>query len=88
MGEETIHALAGVDLGIPDGESLAVVGLSGSGKSTLLPIIGGLDSPTSERVVVDGHDLNRSSDKELADYRNHSIGFVFRLLIFIQPTIH
>ncbi|MCX6003831.1 MAG: ATP-binding cassette domain-containing protein [Chloroflexi bacterium] len=85
MGEETIHALAGVDLGIPDGESLAVVGPSGSGKSTLFHIIGGLDSPTSGWVVVNGHDLSRSSDKELADYRNYSIGFVFQTFN-LHPT--
>jgi len=78
MGEEVIHALDGVDLEIPGGEFLAIVGPSGSGKSTLLHIVGGLDSPTSGKVIVNGNDLSRSSDKELADHRNHSIGFIFQ----------
>lgn len=78
MGGETIQALAGVDLEIPDKEFLAIVGPSGSGKSTMLHIIGGLDSPTSGLVIVNGRDLSRSNDRELAEYRNQSVGFVFQ----------
>ncbi len=78
MGVETIHALRDIDLAVAEGESVAIVGPSGSGKSTLLHIIGGLDSPTSGRVVVNGQELSRASDRELSRYRNRSVGFVFQ----------
>ncbi|MGD8398996.1 MAG: ABC transporter ATP-binding protein [Anaerolineae bacterium] len=85
MGSEEIHALDGVDLVIGDGEFVAVVGPSGSGKSTLLHVVGGLDTPTSGRVVVDGQDLGVASDRELARFRNRRIGFVFQTFN-LQPT--
>ncbi len=78
IGQETINALAGVDLEIAEGEFTAFVGPSGSGKSTLLHIIGGLDKPTSGKITVDGQDLSEASDGELSAYRNRNVGFVFQ----------
>ena len=85
MGEETIHALSGIDLTIAEGEFVALIGPSGSGKSTLLHIIGGLDSPTSGKVTIAGQDLSKASDKELSRYRNQSVGFVFQTFN-LHPT--
>ncbi|ADJ26245.1 ABC transporter related protein [Dehalogenimonas lykanthroporepellens BL-DC-9] len=85
LGEETVHALAGVSLELEKGEFAAFVGPSGSGKSTLLHLIGGLDTPSSGSIVVDNHDLSRASDRELASYRNHNIGFVFQAF-HLHPT--
>jgi putative ABC transport system ATP-binding protein len=85
MGEETINALAGINLEISQGEFVSIVGPSGSGKSTLLHIIGGLDSPTRGSIVVDGQDLSKASDKELSSYRNKQVGFVFQTFN-LQPT--
>ena len=85
LGEETVHALAGVSLDISSGEFAAFVGPSGSGKSTLLHLIGGLDTPTSGSIVVDGQDLSSASDRELAAYRNKMVGFVFQSF-HLHPT--
>lgn len=74
-----VSVLKGITLRIGDGESLAIVGPSGCGKSTLLNIIGGLDSPTSGRVVLDGRNLAELADDELAAVRSREIGFVFQL---------
>jgi ABC-type lipoprotein export system ATPase subunit len=74
-----VRVLAGVNLRLEAGRSLAVVGVSGSGKSTLLNLIGALDRPTSGRVSIDGDDLARMSEKELAGLRNRRIGFVFQM---------
>jgi putative ABC transport system ATP-binding protein len=73
-----VHALVGVTLTIGAGELVAVVGPSGSGKSTMLHILGTLDRPTSGRVVVDGHDVSRLSDRQLSALRASRIGFVFQ----------
>jgi len=85
MGEDIVHAVSGISLEIKEGEFVALVGPSGSGKSTPMHIIGGLDTPTSGRVVVDGQDLSRASDKELSRYRNEKIGFVFQAFN-LHPT--
>jgi putative ABC transport system ATP-binding protein len=85
MGTEQIHALDNIDLTIADGEFVAVVGPSGSGKSTLLHVVGGLDTPTGGRVIVDGQDLSQASDRELAAFRNRRVGFVFQSFN-LQPT--
>ncbi|MFT3729382.1 MAG: ABC transporter ATP-binding protein [Terricaulis sp.] len=78
MGEETVHALDGVSFEIPRGAYCAIVGPSGSGKSTLMNIVGGLDTPTSGRIVIDGYDIGALDDETLADFRNQTIGFVFQ----------
>ncbi|APV43890.1 putative ABC transport system ATP-binding protein [Dehalogenimonas formicexedens] len=85
LGDEFVHALAGVSIDIPKGEFAAFVGPSGSGKSTLLHLIGGLDTPSAGSITVDGHDLSRATDKELAAYRNRNIGFVFQAF-HLHPT--
>ncbi|MGH9138863.1 MAG: ABC transporter ATP-binding protein [Acidimicrobiales bacterium] len=77
-GAAEVHALAGVDLSVEQGELVAVMGPSGSGKSTLLTIAGGLEDPTSGDVHVDGRDLATMSRNELARLRRQSIGFVFQ----------
>lgn len=78
LGGETFKALDDVSLEVAAGEFVAITGPSGSGKSTLANIIGGLDEPSSGSVTVDGVALNHVSDKNLSDYRNHHIGFVFQ----------
>ncbi|MFA5629496.1 MAG: ABC transporter ATP-binding protein [Dehalococcoidales bacterium] len=85
MGEEIVRAVSGVTLDIKEGEFVALVGPSGSGKSTTMHIIGGLDTPTSGKVIVDEQDLTRASDKELSFYRNEKIGFVFQAFN-LHPT--
>lgn len=85
MGEEIIHAVSGVSMEIREGEFVALVGPSGSGKSTMMHLIGGLDTPTSGRVIVDGQNLSSASDKELSRYRNEKIGFVFQAFN-LHPT--
>jgi putative ABC transport system ATP-binding protein len=77
-GDNEVHALRGIDLTVAPGELVAVMGPSGSGKSTLLHLAGGLDQPTSGRVVVEGTDLGSLSRKELARVRRRSIGYVFQ----------
>ncbi len=85
MGEGTVHALSGIDLTVAEGEFVAIIGPSGSGKSTLLHIIGGLDSPTSGKVIINGQDLSQASDSGLSRYRNRSVGFVFQTFN-LHPT--
>jgi len=78
MGEETIHALRGVDLKICRNEYLAIMGPSGSGKSTLMNMLGCLDTPTSGHYQFNGRDVAAMIDDELAEIRNREIGFVFQ----------
>ena len=72
------RALDGVNLSVEQGEFVAIVGTSGSGKSTLLNMIGGLDVPTSGKVIVDGRDLSTLKDEQLTIFRRRKIGFIFQ----------
>lgn len=73
-----VMALQGLELNIKYGELMAVIGKSGSGKSTLLNMIGGLERPTAGKLYVDGKDLFAMTDKELVEYRKHTVGFVWQ----------
>ena len=86
LGAHVVHALRGVDLEIHRNEMVGIIGPSGSGKSTLLGIIGGLDSPTSGSIAIDGVDVTRMSEGQLTDIRNQKIGFVFQFFNLI-PTL-
>ena len=85
-GRATVHALAGVDLRIEDGEWLAIQGPTGHGKTTLLQILGGLDRPTSGVVDLDGQDLAALREGQVTRVRAHSIGFIFQTFNLI-PTL-
>ncbi|MBO4644963.1 MAG: ABC transporter ATP-binding protein [Bacteroidales bacterium] len=73
-----LQVLKGIDLEIQESSVVTIVGASGAGKSTLLHLIGTLDKPDSGRVLIDNTDLYQLSDKQLADFRNKNIGFVFQ----------
>lgn len=77
-GPNAVHALDGVNLSVEEGEFVAVVGTSGSGKSTLLHMLGGLDRPTSGKVLVDGKDIFSLKEEALTIFRRRKIGFVFQ----------
>jgi putative ABC transport system ATP-binding protein len=78
VGQEEVRALDGVSFDVQRGEWLAVVGQSGSGKSTLMNLVGALDTPSSGTYHINGRDVEKLSDDELADLRNNEIGFVFQ----------
>ncbi len=78
MGGERIRALAGVDLVIARNEYVAIMGPSGSGKSTMMNVLGCLDTPTAGRYWLNGHEVSRMADDDLARVRNREIGFVFQ----------
>jgi putative ABC transport system ATP-binding protein len=78
MGRQELQVLKGIDLNIFQNEYVALMGPSGSGKSTLMNILGCLDSPTAGRYVLNGQDVSKMPDDNLADVRNKEIGFVFQ----------
>lgn len=77
-GRSAVHALRGVDLDIPEGEMVVLLGPSGSGKSTLLNIVGGLDRASDGRALFKGQNLSDMTDKQLTQYRRDHVGFVFQ----------
>ncbi|WP_366184252.1 ABC transporter ATP-binding protein [Flavobacterium ovatum] len=78
LGDETVYVLKGIDLEIKKGEYVALMGPSGSGKSTLMNLLGCLDTPTSGNYILNGKDVSKMKDDELAGIRNKEIGFVFQ----------
>ncbi len=84
MGEVTIHALSNANLSIEKGELVVIVGPSGAGKTTALNILGGMDSATSGRVLVDNKEITRLKNRDLIKYRREDIGFVFQFYNLVQ----
>ena len=78
MGEVTIKAIENISFSIDEGELVVILGPSGAGKTTVLNILGGMDTPTSGSVIVDGKDVSKFNKKALTDYRRYDIGFVFQ----------
>ncbi|MBU5590183.1 ABC transporter ATP-binding protein [Clostridium sp. MSJ-4] len=78
MGKEEFAALNNVSLTINEGDFMSIVGPSGSGKSTLMHLIGGLDTPTTGSIYMNGKDISKLKDKQMSKYRNSEIGFVFQ----------
>jgi len=86
LGQSAVHALRGVSIAVARGEVVAIVGPSGSGKTTLLGLLGGLDTVSSGRIVINGIDITHLSENKLAGIRNRQIGFVFQSFNLI-PTL-
>lgn len=86
LGSEIIHVLKGIDLHINKGEYVALMGPSGSGKSTLMNLLGCLDTPTSGTYILNGNDVSKMHDDELAEIRNKEIGFVFQTFNLLPRT--
>jgi putative ABC transport system ATP-binding protein len=86
MGEVTVTALNHTDLALKRGEFVAILGPSGSGKTTLLNLLGGIDSPTRGRIVIDGEDISAYDQRQLTLFRRRKVGFVFQFFNLI-PTL-
>ena len=88
-GDHELKALDGVNMSLEEGKFIVVLGPSGAGKSTLLNLLGGLDSPTSGKIYVEGQDISTLSEDELADYRAAKVGFVFQFYNLVPTlTVH
>jgi len=86
VGTQKVHALRGVSITIEKGEYVSIMGASGSGKSTLMNMIGGLDTPTSGRYILNNQAVNELNDDQLAAIRNKEIGFVFQTFNLLQRS--
>jgi len=86
LGGQQVHALAGVDADIEEGEYVAIMGASGSGKSTFMNLIGALDQPTAGELVINGVSLAEREPAELAAFRNQTVGFVFQQFNLLPRT--
>ncbi len=86
LGSEIINVLKGIDLEINKGEYVALMGPSGSGKSTLMNLLGCLDTPTSGSYILNGKDVSKMHDDDLAEVRNKEIGFVFQTFNLLPRT--
>lgn len=84
MGEVEIEALGGVDFSVDKGEFIIIAGASGAGKSTILNILGGMDTVSSGKVIVDNNEISKYSQKDLITYRRDDIGFVFQFYNLVQ----
>ena len=84
MGEVEIEALGGVDFSVNKGEFVIIAGASGAGKSTILNILGGMDTVSSGKVIVDNNEISKYSQKDLITYRRYDIGFVFQFYNLVQ----
>ena len=84
VGEVSIEALKNVSFEVEQGEVCVIVGASGAGKTTLLNILGGMDSLTGGRAVIDGRDISAYTQKQLTEYRRHDVGFVFQFYNLVQ----
>ncbi len=83
LGDQVVRAVDAVDFKINKGEIVSIIGPSGSGKSTLLGLIGGLDSPSSGKVFIDGQEISSMNERQLTTLRNEKIGFVFQFFNLI-----
>jgi len=85
-GDTTVTALGGVSFSVEKGEFVAIVGASGSGKSTLMHLIGGVDRPTSGSITVDGNEIYKQNESELAIFRRRNIGLIYQFYNLV-PTL-
>lgn len=86
VGERVLYIIKNVSLTVPQGQMIAIVGPSGSGKSTLMGLIGGLDTPSSGQIQLDGVDIGQMDENKLTQIRNEKIGFVFQFFHLV-PTL-